>query len=90
MQVKLFGTLRLVVAGGRVEVNAGPTVADVLEVVFQLHPALREQVIYPDRMELLPHVNVMLNGRLVRDQEGLATRVKESDTLAVFPPSAGG
>lgn len=90
MLVKLFGTLRLVAGTGRVEVEAGPAVADVLEALFQLHPALRAEVIHPDRLELLPHVNVMRNGRLVRDLDGLATPVGEGDSLAIFPPSAGG
>ncbi len=90
MLVKLFGTLRMIVPGGRVEVEAAPTVADALSATFAQHPALRNEVVHPDRMELLPHVNVMVNGRLVRDLQGLQTPVRESDTIAVFPPSAGG
>lgn len=90
MLVRLFGTLRLAVGSGRVEVSAEPTVAAVLEAVFRQHPAVRNEVVYPDRMELLPHVNIMVNGRLIRDLQGLDTNVGEGDNIAVFPPSAGG
>ncbi|MFZ5814698.1 MAG: ubiquitin-like small modifier protein 1 [Bacillota bacterium] len=90
MVVKLFGSLRLPGVGSRVEVSGGATVAAVLESLFAQHPQLREHVVQPDRFELLPHVNLMLNGRLVRDLEGLQTRVAEADSIAIFPPSAGG
>lgn len=90
MLIKLFGSLRMVVPGGRVEVGYRPTVADLLDELFAQHPALRAEVLHPDRMELLPHVNIMLNGRLVRDLQGLQTAVADGDTLAIFPPSAGG
>lgn len=90
MEVRLFGSLRLVVPEGRVTVGAEPTVAAVLEAAFRQVPELRAHVLYPGRMELLPHVNVMLSGRLVRDLQGLNTPVREEDSVAVFPPSAGG
>ena len=97
MLVKLFGSLRLHGAGSRVEVELGrahaaepTTVSQVLDRLFAIHPALREHVVVPDGTALLPHVNIMRNGRLVRDLQGLQTSVEEGDTLAIFPPSAGG
>ncbi len=90
--VKLFGTLRSPGAPDRmnVAVQGEATVLTALEAVFAAVPGLREQVLQPDRADLLPHVNVMLKGRLVRDLQGLGTPVSDGDTLAIFPPSAGG
>lgn len=90
MQVKLFGSLRLAAGTGQLEIEAGPTVAAMLEAIFAAYPTLREEIVHPDRMELLPHVNIMRNGRLVRDLEGLQTPVREGDIIAIFPPAAGG
>lgn len=100
MLIKLFGSLRLHGAGSKVEVSLcdpGPTgaaepatVALLLDRLFALHPALRENVVVPDGTALLPHVNIMRNGRLIRDLQGLQTPVSEDDVIAIFPPSAGG
>lgn len=92
MLVKLFGSLRSPGAPDRYDVQVGPEVRvqGVLESLFTLVPGLRQQVLQPDRAELLPHVNVMVNGRLIRDLQGLETRVTSDSTLAIFPPSAGG
>lgn len=92
MLIKLFGSLRPAGAPDRYNVPVGPgsCVLDALEALFAVVPELRMQVLAPGRAELLPHVNVMVNGRLVRDLRGLETPVGESDTLAIFPPSAGG
>jgi molybdopterin converting factor small subunit len=47
-------------------------------------------VIDPATGELLPFVQVMLKGRLVRDLQGLDTPVGENKEMAIFPPVAGG
>lgn len=35
-------------------------------------------------------VNILLNGRNVLHEEGLATHLDDGDTVSVFPPVAGG
>lgn len=92
MLIKLFGTLRLHGVQSPLTVDPGPnaTVADVLEALFTTAPVLREHIVQPGSLELLPFVNIMVNGRLTRDLAGNATPVKEGDHIAIFPPSAGG
>lgn len=92
MLIKLFASLRLPETGRFVEVpwHPGETVRTALESLFARHPALREMIMAPGGQELLPFVNVMVSGRLVRDLQGLDTPVQEGDSLAIFPPSAGG
>jgi molybdopterin synthase sulfur carrier subunit len=92
MTIKLFASLRHPVVGGRLEVQVpnGSTVRHALELLFEHAPSLREQVLHPETRELLPFVQVMLKGRLVRDLHGLDTPVADTDELALFPPIAGG
>jgi molybdopterin converting factor small subunit len=67
----------------RFEVN-GPTVGD----------ALRElpiaNLIFDERGELRGLVNVYLDGQDVREREGLATRLGETDTIRLVGAIAGG
>ncbi|HYF78454.1 MAG TPA: ubiquitin-like small modifier protein 1 [Symbiobacteriaceae bacterium] len=92
MLIKLFANLRAFAKDGRVEVALPPgaTVRDALAHLFALTPALQEHVIDPATGELLPFVQVMLKGRLVRDLQGLDTPVGENKEMAIFPPVAGG
>ncbi|HEY3367500.1 MAG TPA: ubiquitin-like small modifier protein 1 [Symbiobacteriaceae bacterium] len=93
MLVKLFASFRLPGIGHRVEVDLPAekvTVAAALEALFGKHPELRGHIMTEDGAELQPFVQVMLQGRLIRDLAGLMTPVTQADTLAIFPPSAGG
>ena len=92
MKVRLFATLRPLAGGKHVEVPAQPgeTVGAVLNRLVDLHPGLEGEVLSPDRQALLPHVQVFLAGRSVRDMEGLQTVLTQADDMAVFPPVAGG
>lgn len=92
MQIKLFANLRVHAKEGRVEVTLPPgaTVRDALAHLFAVTPALQEHVLDPATGELLPYVQVMLKGRLVRDLQGLDTPVGENREMAIFPPVAGG
>lgn len=88
IKIKLYANLREV-AGKEVPVSGGEgTLGEVLERLFQRHPALRDAIM--EGGELRRHVNVLLNGRNVLHLQGLDTRVKEGDEIAVFPPVAGG
>ena len=92
MQVKVFGRLRSVLGGSEVldvTVCEGDTVLVALESVMEQRPALRAKVLGDDR-SLRAGLSIFLNGRSVRYLEGLGTRVQNSDSLALFPPIAGG
>jgi molybdopterin synthase sulfur carrier subunit len=90
--VKLFATFQALGAGSKltIAVPDGATVADALEALFAEAPLLRAHILQPGTQELQQHVNIMVNGRLIRDLQGLDTRVRNSDPLAIFPPVAGG
>ena len=72
----------------RVEVD-GATVGEVLVSLLEQHPGLREQVFTADG-SLNRFVNVYVNGRDVRYEQGLDTPVAASDEVILLPAMAGG
>jgi MoaD family protein len=72
----------------RVEVS-GATVGQALDALLQQHPGLREQVFTGDG-SLNRFVNVYVNGRDVRYEQGLETPVDEADEVILLPAMAGG
>ncbi len=85
--VKLFGGLRAFTEAHALEVS-GETVGEALDKLCDGRDGLR-QALFLDG-GLLPHVRVMVNGRDVELDQGLATPVEPEDQIAVFPPIAGG
>jgi molybdopterin synthase sulfur carrier subunit len=75
--------------GGRRTVEAnGQTVSEVLDQLFAAYPALRGRVAQEGRLS--PFVNVYVNDRDVRYQQGLDTAVGPNDTVILLPAMAGG
>jgi MoaD family protein len=72
----------------RVEVS-GATVGEALASLLEQHPGLREQVFTADG-ELNRFVNVYVNGRDVRYEQGLETPVGDADEVILLPAMAGG
>jgi molybdopterin synthase sulfur carrier subunit len=89
LKVKLFANFREVTKNKEVEVNVkGNTVKDVVSALIHDYPKL-EPLMFTGE-EIKPYVNVLLNGKSVRDHGGFTSKVKEGDDIAVFPPVSGG
>ena len=65
------------------------TVGDALEQLFKKHERLRQQLMSGDG-KLRSFVNVYVNEDDARDKQGLATPVKDGDTVLIVPAIAGG
>ena len=90
--VRLYGTLRPRVGGeGVVDVpwSPGDTIADVIRELLRRKPGLQGHILDGEG-QLLPYVNVFLNGRDIRHLNGLESRVDRDTELFIFPPVAGG
>jgi molybdopterin synthase sulfur carrier subunit len=85
--VKLFGGLGRLTGGTAVDAPGGTVVA-VLDYLCTAYPELETAVL--DGGQLLPHVRVMVNGLDIELGAGIDTAVGENDTMAIFPPIAGG
>jgi molybdopterin synthase sulfur carrier subunit len=92
VQIRFYATFRPLVGGKAVSlpVTDGEPVGAVLRRLVAAYPALQGELLTPDGEALPPYVQVFINGRSIRDLQGLATPVTEDDQLAIFPPVAGG
>ena len=91
MEWRLFADLAETAGDRRVAVEADgvETVGDALDALLDARPALRDRVLDDDGA-LADHVNVLVNGEGVHNDQGLETPVAADDELALFPPVSGG
>jgi len=84
--VRYFARYRSLVGKGEeeLEIPNGITVGELIEVLKERHPALRDEVFAED--DDLADVNVSRNGRYVSFDEVL----RDGDIVALFPPVSGG
>lgn len=86
--VRIPPVLRGVVGGSRELPASGGTVGEVLDGLFEGHPALAERL-RPDGT-LSTFVNVYVNGDDIRHRDGLETPVAVDDVVILLPAMAGG
>lgn len=67
----------------------GQTVRDVLERAFARNPQARSYVL-DDQGHLRKHINVFVDGALIRDRAGLADPVGAHSRVFVFQALSGG
>lgn len=67
----------------------GAVVRDILNHLGELRPVLAERLLDDDG-NIPPSVNVFVNGRDIRDLDGLDTPVTPDDEVTILPPAAGG
>lgn len=90
LTLKFFATFREAV-GSKIVDRSFPgasTVGDVLTALESEYDGLAGNLL--EDGDLKPQINVLLNGREVLHMDGIDTAVSDGDTLAVFPPVAGG
>lgn len=92
MRIRLYATLRPLAGVREAELPAadGETVGAALQRLIANYPGLDGHLLTADAERLLPHVQVFIGGRSVRDLHGLATPLPPDADLAIFPPVAGG
>ncbi|QLG27741.1 MoaD/ThiS family protein [Halorarum halophilum] len=90
LTLKFFATFREAVGSkfAEREVPEGATVGDVLTELEAEYEGLAGELI--EDGDLRPQINVLLDGREVLHMEGIDTTLSDGDTLAIFPPVAGG
>jgi adenylyltransferase/sulfurtransferase len=81
--------LRPYVAGQADVTVTGATVGAAMEDLVTRYPAFRPHLYKADG-SLRPFVNLFLEGKNVRDLQGLATPLEETSVLTIVPSIAGG
>jgi sulfur-carrier protein len=88
-RVRIPPVLRQATDGARELQIDGNTVGDVLDALYQAHPAVRGQLVTDDG-ELHRFVNLYVNDEDAKLLDWLDTPLGERDTLLILPAMAGG
>lgn len=89
-KIKFHGTLRDHIPQGEVFLDGNRSVAQVLKVISNEHPKLKE-ALYTEEDELQEYIVVVVNEEQVEFLDaGMDTRLVDEDVVQVFPPVSGG
>jgi molybdopterin converting factor small subunit len=78
--------------GGQAEITveaAPPSVGEALEVLWHRSAGLRDRVL-TERGEVRPHVNVFVNGQVMRRDQVLQTAISDNSEICIMPAVSGG
>jgi len=92
VRVRLFAVFREIAGTANVILefnNENITVRDVIE---KLKDSLNEKLydMIMSTWERHSSILILVNGHNIRLKEGLDTKIKDGDEIAIFPPGAGG
>ena len=87
--ITLFANYREITREKDVELSIeGQTVRDVIDSLIGRYPDLSSHLLQDGNLK--KYVNILVNGKSVRDTGGLDTLVSDGDQLRLFPPVSGG
>ena len=87
--IRIPEVLRHHTNGARSVDLAAGTVQEALEALFAVYPALRESLT-PSSGNVLEATNLFLNEQDVATLDGLASPMRDGDTLTILPAMSGG
>lgn len=92
VRLRLFTFLREALGKSMVELvfDSEPTVIEVLKAMDNKYGKAFSSHVFDEFGVLYDHINLLINGVSVTSLDGLKTKLKEGDTLAILPPVSGG
>jgi molybdopterin synthase sulfur carrier subunit len=73
-----------------VEVNENITIEELLSLLSRKFGRRFSDLIYGSQIQSLSNIKFTINGRAISNLQGLQTRLKNSDEIAIIPPAGGG
>ena len=75
----------------KIELPQGSTIEDFLTYMRKRWgDELSTRLFHPDSDDVLPYVQIMVNGQTITFLEGMETPLKEGDEVLILPPVSGG
>ncbi|MGQ9460053.1 MAG: ubiquitin-like small modifier protein 1 [Candidatus Bathyarchaeaceae archaeon] len=92
IQVKFFTTLREITGKKEeeIELSGSTTIKELLTQLSKKYGREFVNYLYDEKGEIRTHIQILINGRDIDVFQGLETKLKEGDTIAIFPPVGGG
>ena len=92
IKVRFFTSLREITGKKEDEIQS-PRIFTVEELLAHLSKKYgREftEYLYDEKGNVQKYIQVLINGRSIKVFQGFETKLKEEDTVAIFPPVGGG
>lgn len=90
--VKFFTTLREIVGKPQeqIELSEAVTVNALLQQLVEKYGEKFTRYVYTERGKVRGHLHFLINGKSITIQQGLKTKLRKNDILAILPPVGGG
>ena len=90
--VKFFTTLREITGKPKeqIELSEAVTVNELLQQLGKRYGGKFTRYVYNEKGTVRGHLHFLINGKSITTRQGLETKLKENDILAILPPVGGG
>ncbi|MFQ5711818.1 MAG: MoaD family protein [Candidatus Geothermarchaeales archaeon] len=72
------------------EISEGSSVQDLLEEIFERYGKEFEEQFYEAEGRVSTTAQILINGRIIRHEEGSRIKIKDGDTVVIMHPVVGG
>ena len=92
VKVKFFTSLREITGKKEDEIQSPSNilVKELLASLSEKYGREFNDYLYDERGKLRTYIQILVNGRGINVLQGFETKLKEGDTIAIFPPVGGG
>jgi len=92
VKIKFFTTLREIVGKKeeQIELSRSVTVQALMRQLSKKYGKDFEDYVYDELGNIRGHLQFLVNGKSITTLQGLKTKLKENDQIAILPPVGGG